>query len=92
MRKKKSVPRMRPLSLDTGEGMWVKQDLYLSCCGCGLRHHVTIDKQVGERGGRAEVVANDIWLLLKFYTDPAGTDVIRHERKIKVVSTRKKKK
>lgn len=89
MKKRKKKLKWDSEQLDRGEAFWVKEDFYISCCECSLRHHVTVEREVARgRDGKSSVQTNKDWLILRFYTDDRITDKIQEERGIVV---RKKK-
>ncbi|MBV6341077.1 hypothetical protein [Candidatus Magnetobacterium casense] len=74
-------------SLGPGEPFWVKEDFYLGCCDCGLRHHVVVKRKVRGKGrlDKCEVTQNKEWICLEFYRDDKTTNFVRKERGIKVL-------
>jgi len=84
MRKKKKVSVI-PSELSSGEILWAKNDFFLTCCDCGLRHHVTVDKEVKRKERITSLKPNDKWLALRFYRDDRLTKLHRQEEKIRIV-------
>ena len=67
--------------LQNGEAWTVTRHFYLSCCDCGLRHHILVEP-------------NDKAVTLRFYEDYTGTQINRrgmNATKLPMVERRKGK-
>ena len=63
MPKKKPKLKVKPLhqTLENGEPWFLRQDFYISCCDCGLRHHVLFE------------VTGKNTIMTRWYRDQGGT-------------------
>lgn len=87
--KKKSKHKSNIYYVQDGEAVWVTHHFYDFCCDCGLRHHVTIDKEIRKSGKKSSItVPNDVPLCLRFYRDNYTTE---RERKRMGITLKKRR-
>jgi len=87
-KKKKSKFKHNVNYGEDGEPTWAKEHKFMTCCDCGLTHHVIIDKEVKRNKGKSVVEPNDTWLCLKAYRDEYITE---RERKNLGVTLKKRR-
>lgn len=73
-KKKKSKFKHNVSYVQDGESIWVKDHYYISCCDCGLTHHVIVDKEIKRDKNKSVTIPNDNWLSLKAYRDNYTTE------------------
>lgn len=67
--------------LRDGEAIWAKTHFQISCCDCGLKHFVSIDKETSCKKGLSRLEPNRGCLRLRFYREESSTKHNRSKRK-----------
>lgn len=89
-KKKKSKYKHNVHYAKDGESIWITQHFWDSCCDCGLRHHVTIDREIKKSGEKGSItIPNDVPLCFRFYRDDYTTEREREKLGITLKNRRR---
>ena len=88
-KKKKSKFKYNVNYMQDGEPFWIKDHHFITCCDCGLTHHVIVDKEIKKGKKKSMVAPNDVWLSVRVYRDDYTTE--RERKNLGVVLKKKRR-